>query len=287
MDITIAGRRIEAAWHGPAPDRAPTLVLLHEGLGCIAMWRDFPRLLAERTGYGVLAYSRPGYGKSDPVLLPRPLSYMHDEAREVLPAVLDQAGIRKTVLVGHSDGASIATIYAGSQQDFRVRGLALMAPHFFVEDISVRSIAEAKQAYETGGLRERLARYHADVEVAFRGWNDAWLDPKFREWRIDDELAHVRVPMLIIQGKDDQYGTETSSRWRSARPTARSKRCSWPIAAIRHTWTNGRQRSTRSPLSHTGCSLSTKASLRWHRRLFRRRRAAALASEKSVCNMTG
>jgi pimeloyl-ACP methyl ester carboxylesterase len=208
MDIVVDGRRIEATFHGPSPDRAATLVLLHEGLGCVAMWRDFPRVLAERTGYGVLAYSRPGYGKSDPVPLPRPLSYMHDEALAVLPAVLDQAGIRKTILVGHSDGASIATIYAGSRQDFRVRGLALMAPHFFVEDISVRSIAEARQAYETGDLRERLARYHDHVDVAFRGWNDAWLDPKFREWSIVDELAHVRVPMLIIQGKGDQYGTD-------------------------------------------------------------------------------
>ena len=208
LDLTIKGRRIEAEWHGPSPERAATLVLLHEGLGCVAMWREFPRLLAERTGYGVLAYSRLGYGKSDPVPLPRPLSYMHDEALDVLPAVLDQAGVRKTILVGHSDGASIVTIYAGSRQDFRVRGLVLMAPHFFVEDISVRSIAEAKQAYETGDLRDRLARYHDHVDVAFRGWNDAWLDPKFCEWRIDDDLAHVRVPMLIVQGKDDQYGTE-------------------------------------------------------------------------------
>jgi pimeloyl-ACP methyl ester carboxylesterase len=206
-DLSINGRRIEAAFHGPSPERAPTLVLLHEGLGCVAMWRDFPRALAERTGFGVLVYSRPGYGKSDPVPLPRPLSYMHDEASDVLPGVLDQAGIRKTILVGHSDGASIATIYAGSQQDFRVRGLALMAPHFFVEDISVRSIAEAKQAYETGDLRERLARYHDRVDVAFRGWSDAWLDPHFRAWSIDSELAHVRVPMLIVQGEGDQYGS--------------------------------------------------------------------------------
>jgi pimeloyl-ACP methyl ester carboxylesterase len=208
LEIVVDGCRIETAFHGPSPDRAATLVLLHEGLGCVAMWRDFPRVLAERTGYGVLAYSRPGYGKSDTVPLPRPLSYMHDEALTVLPAVLDQAGIRKIILIGHSDGASIAAIYAGSRQDFRVRGLALMAPHFFVEDISVRSIAGAKQSYETGDLRERLARYHDHVDVAFYGWNEAWLDPKFREWSIEDKLAHVRVPMLIIQGKGDQYGTE-------------------------------------------------------------------------------
>src|SRR5688572_22740705 len=147
-EIIVDGRRIEAEWHGPSPEQAPTLVLLHEGLGSVTMWRDFPAALARRTGYGVLAYSRFGYGKSDPVSLPRPLSYMHDEAFGVLPHVLDQAGVRKTILVGHSDGASIATIYAGGRQDFRVRGLVLMAPHFFVEDISVRSIAEAKEAYE-------------------------------------------------------------------------------------------------------------------------------------------
>jgi pimeloyl-ACP methyl ester carboxylesterase len=208
LDIKVDGRRIEAVLHGPAPERAPTLVLLHEGLGCIAMWRDFPQKLAARTGYGVLVWSRPGYGKSDPVPPPRPLSYMHDDAFGVLPAVLDQAGVEKTILVGHSDGASIATIYAGGRQDFRVRGLALMAPHFFVEDISIKSIAAAKEAYEKGDLRERLKRYHGDnVDVAFRGWNDAWLDPDFRAWRIDDYVAHVRVPILIVQGKDDQYGT--------------------------------------------------------------------------------
>lgn len=206
--IKVDGRRIEAVLHGPAPERAPTLTLLHEGLGCVSMWRDFPQKLAERTGYGVLVWSRPGYGKSDPVPLPRPLSYMHDDAFNVLPHVLDEAGVRKTILVGHSDGASIATIYAGGRQDFRVRGLALMAPHFFVEDISIRSIAAAKEAYDKGDLRERLKRHHGDnVDVAFRGWNDAWLDPGFRTWRIDDYVAYVRVPILIVQGKDDQYGT--------------------------------------------------------------------------------
>ena len=208
LDLKINGTRIEIAWHGPSPERAPTLVLLHEGLGCVSMWRDFPEKLAQRTGYGVLVYSRPGYGKSDPVPLPRPHDYMHKEAFDVLPHVLDQAGVKKTILVGHSDGASIATIYAGGRQDFRVRGLVLMAPHFFVEDISVASIAAAKVAYDKGDLRARLARHHGDnVDVAFRGWNDAWLDPGFRNWRIDDAVAHVRVPILIVQGKDDQYGT--------------------------------------------------------------------------------
>ncbi len=153
LSFTIGGKQIEAAWHGPQPERAATLVLLHEGLGSVAMWKEFPQNLAERTGYGVLVYSRSGYGNSDPVELPRPLTYMHDEACEILPAVLDQAGVRKAILVGHSDGASIATIYAGSRQDFRVRGLVLIAPHFFVEDVSVHSIAAVKDAYETGDLR--------------------------------------------------------------------------------------------------------------------------------------
>jgi pimeloyl-ACP methyl ester carboxylesterase len=207
LNLTINRLHIEAQWHGARPEQAPTLVLLHEGLGCVAMWRDFPRRLAERAGYGVLVYSRAGYGRSDPVPLPRPLTYMHAEAFDVLPHVLDQAGVRKAILVGHSDGASIATIYAGGRQDFRVRGLVLMAPHFFVEDFGLRSIAEAKDAYERGDLRERLARHHRDVDAAFWGWNRAWLDPAFRAWRIDDYLAHVRVPILIIQGADDQYGT--------------------------------------------------------------------------------
>ncbi len=171
------------------------------------MWRNFPALLAEQSGYGVLAYSRYGYGKSDPVMLPRALSYMHDEALQVLPGVLDAANIKKCILVGHSDGASIATIYAGGVQDFRVRGLVVMAPHFFVEDISIRSIEAAKVAYEKGDLRQRLAKYHGDVDVAFHGWNDAWLDPGFRGWRIDDAVAHIRVPMLVIQGDKDEYGT--------------------------------------------------------------------------------
>jgi pimeloyl-ACP methyl ester carboxylesterase len=207
-DISIGAHRNEATWHRSPPDRATTQVLLHEGLGCVAMWRDIPRQLAERTGFGVLTYSRPGYGRSDPITRPRALRYMDEEAFEVLPAVLDQAGIGKCILVGHSDGASIATIYAGGRQDFRVRGLVLMAPHFFVEDVSIRSIVEAKEAYETGDLRERLKRHHGDnVDTAFYTWNAAWLDPGSRNWRLDDRLAHIRVPILIVQGSDDQYGT--------------------------------------------------------------------------------
>lgn len=205
--MLIGGRELETAWYGPAPDKAPTLVLLHEGLGCVSMWKDFPQKLSERTGYGVFVYSRFGYGKSAGKPLPWPVTYMHDEAA-LLARILDAAKIKHCVLVGHSDGASIATIYAGSNQDFRVRGLALMAPHFFIEEMNLNHIATARQSFETDGLRVRLARHHgANVDNAFYGWNGAWLSPAFRDWRIDDAVAHLRVPVLVIQGRDDPYGT--------------------------------------------------------------------------------
>ncbi len=197
--MNIDGVTIEAAWWGPPPEAAPTLVLLHEGLGCVALWRGFPEALAEATRCGVFAYSRPGYGQSDPAALPRPLSYMHEEARR-LTAVLDAACVWRTVLIGHSDGASIAAIAAGSHYDARVRGLVLIAPHFFVEDESVRGIEAAKRGYEAGGLRAALAPYHRDVDNAFWGWNGAWLDPAFRSWRIDEFLPHIRMPVLLVAG---------------------------------------------------------------------------------------
>ncbi len=155
----------------------------------------------------MLACSRQGYGASDPGALPRPLDYMEREATEVLPLVLDAIGFRRGVLLGHSDGASIAALHAGTVGDRRVRGLVLMAPHFFVEDVSVRAIAAAREAYERGDLRGRLARHHADPDAAFRGWCDAWLDPGFRAWDITAALDHIRVPVLAIQGADDEYGT--------------------------------------------------------------------------------
>jgi len=205
--IDISGQRLEYRMIGPRPDRAPTIVMLHEGLGCVGMWNSFPDRLAEATGAGVFVYSRAGYGKSSPVKLPRSLSYMHDEARETLPRLLTEIGFRRGLLLGHSDGASIATIYAGSVQDHRIRGLALIAPHFFVEDLSIRSIEQAKVAYAQTDLREKLARYHSDVDNTFRGWNDAWLEPRFRAWNTIEELAYIRVPILIVQGEQDQCGT--------------------------------------------------------------------------------
>jgi pimeloyl-ACP methyl ester carboxylesterase len=205
--IELDGQRLEYRMIGPRPHEAPTLVMLHEGLGCVGMWNDFPKHLAAATGAGVFAYSRAGYGQSSPVKLPRPLTYMHDEARETLPRLLSEIGFRRGFLVGHSDGASVAAIYAGSNQDHRVRGLVLIAPHFLVEDISIASIQAAREAYAATDLRDRLARWHKDVDNAFLGWNDAWLDPAFRNWDITEDLAYIRVPILIVQGEQDQYGT--------------------------------------------------------------------------------
>jgi len=184
-------------------------VLLHEGLGSVGLWRDFPAALAAATGCGVVAWSRAGYGRSQAATLPRPLTYMHDEALGPLPALLDAWGIRRAILVGHSDGGSIAAIYAGSRQDFRIAGLVLIAPHFFVEEMALTAIAAAKVAYETGDLRARLARHHDHVDIAFRGWNESWLHPDFgRVFDLTPEIAHIRVPVLIIQGEADPYGTQ-------------------------------------------------------------------------------
>jgi pimeloyl-ACP methyl ester carboxylesterase len=205
--IRIGASDLEYRMIGPAPDDAPTLVMLHEGLGCVGLWGDFPDRLAAVTGAGILVYSRAGYGASTRVELPRPLDYMHIEALEVLPKLLDGIGFRRGLLVGHSDGASIAAIYAGGVADHRVRGVAMIAPHFVVEEISVTSIAEIRKTYETSDLKSKLARWHGDVDNAFYGWNGAWLDPKFRNWDISEFLAYIRVPVLIAQGADDQYGT--------------------------------------------------------------------------------
>jgi pimeloyl-ACP methyl ester carboxylesterase len=218
--IDANGQRLEARCFGPPPDRAPTIVMLHEGLGCIALWRDFPQKLAAATGWGVFAYSRAGYGSSDPVALPRPLDYMGREARFTLPPVLDAIGLERGVLLGHSDGASIAAIYAGQRADARISGLILMAPHLFTEEMGLASIAEARTAYETGDLRAKLAKYHADVDCAFRGWSDAWLDPGFEAWSIEDEVNRWYVPALLIQGADDQYGTLKQIRAIEARSPA-------------------------------------------------------------------
>jgi pimeloyl-ACP methyl ester carboxylesterase len=203
--LVVDGVRLEAAWWGPR--RGPTLVLLHEGLGSVSLWRDWPARLAAATGLGVFAYSRAGHGGSDPVVLPRPLDYMEVEARAV-PAVLDAAGIDDAILVGHSDGASIAIAYAGGAGQGRVRGLVLLAPHVFVEASGVDAIADARVAYQQGDLRERLARHHGDnVDDVFRGWSDAWLAPGFRAFNLERYLSAIGVPTVVVQGDADPYGT--------------------------------------------------------------------------------
>ena len=205
--LRIGAAELEYRMIGPAPSDAPTIVMLHEGLGSAALWGDFPDRLQEATGAGIFVYSRAGYGASTAVPLPRPLDYMSVEALEVLPAILDAIGFRRGLLLGHSDGASIAAIYAGGKVDHRVRGVVMIAPHFVVEDMGLVAIAEAKKAYETLGLKAKLSRWHRDVDNAFYGWNSAWLDPKFHDWDICDHLAYIRVPVAIVQGSDDQYGT--------------------------------------------------------------------------------
>ncbi len=203
--VEAGGHRLECRLYLAHQTARPTLVFLHEGLGSVAMWREFPAQVAHTTGCRTLVYSRYGYGESDVLAAPHGVDYMHREAREALPQLLEALGIQRPVLVGHSDGASIALIHAGS--GFHVTGLVAMAPHCFVEDISTRSIAEAKVTAETTDLLAKLGRYHRDAKKTFYGWNDIWLHPDFRDWNIEDLLPSIRCPVLAIQGEDDEYGT--------------------------------------------------------------------------------
>jgi len=205
--LQAGGRKLEyARWRGDG-SRKPLLVLLHEGLGSVAMWKKFPARLAAHTGCDVFAYSRAGHGLSDPAVLPRTPGYMHPEALETLPQVLVTLDTDELVLIGHSDGASIALIHGGGVIDPRISRMAVMAPHVFIEDMCIAQIAEARVAYRTGELRGKLAKYHADVDHVFHGWNDIWLAPDFRRWNIEENLPRIRVPMLVVQGADDEYGT--------------------------------------------------------------------------------
>ena len=203
--VTVQGRRLEYRRIASSRPALPTLVFLHEGLGSVSTWRDFPDRVAAATGCGVLVHSRYGYGRSDVLDRAHRVDYMHREALDFLPELLDKLGIDDPLPVGHSDGGSIALIYAGARHP--AKGLALLAPHVFVEDISVESIAKAKQAFETTDLPQKLARHHADPAKTFYGWNDIWLHPDFRAWNIEAFLPDVRVPILAIQGQDDEYGT--------------------------------------------------------------------------------
>ena len=209
--VDVCGHRIEYERTAVAGGTRPALVLLHEGLGSVAMWRDFPSRLAHATGCDALVYSRHGYGNSDPLRGDRAVRYMHDEALLALPELLDKLEIERPILVGHSDGGSIALIHAGSGVR-PVAAIVTLAAHVLVEDLSVASIAAAKTAFETTGLRAKLARYHADVDSAFWGWNRIWLHPDFRGWNIEEYLPRVACPVLAIQGEDDEYGTMEQMR---------------------------------------------------------------------------
>lgn len=204
--VEIDGRRLETAWLAPARPDASTIVMLHEGVGSVALWKDFPERLAGATGCGVLAYSRYGYGASSLLEEKRPVEYMHHEGEVVLPAVLNHFAITRPVLFGHSDGGSIALIYAGRHPD-AVAGLILEAPHVFVEDLTVTSIAGIKEVFRTTDLGAKLGRYHQDPDRTFWGWNDIWLDPRFKLWNIEAYLPAIRCSILAIQGLDDEYGT--------------------------------------------------------------------------------
>jgi len=198
--------RLEYQWVGDAASTRPVVVFLHEGLGSLAMWKNFPRQLCDAHGLRGLVYSRYGYGQSTPKPPDErwPVDFMHAQAREVLPALLQQLEIRRPFLFGHSDGGSIALLHGASHP---VAGVVAMAPHILVEDMSIASIARARDTYESTDFAQRLGRYHADADSAFRGWNDVWLDPAFRAWTIEDEMHRLTCPVLALQGVDDEYGT--------------------------------------------------------------------------------
>jgi pimeloyl-ACP methyl ester carboxylesterase len=202
IDAAVGGRRIEAVeLDGDRARRA--LVLLHEGLGSVGLWRGFPGALAEATGRRVIAFSRFGHGRSDRPARPRTPAFFHEEALEVLPELLERLDAPEPILLGHSDGGSIALIHAAHHP---VTGVVLLAPHVVVEQITVEAIRETREAF-AGGLRERMARHHDDPDAAFRGWCDVWLDPAFRTWSLEEEAARLHVPALLVQGADDPYGT--------------------------------------------------------------------------------
>src|SRR5438874_8459631 len=204
---TAAGRRLAYEWLGEAGAGQPTLVFLHEGLGSIRQWRDFPEKVAAATGCRALVYDRYGYGQSDVLAEPRrTVRFMHDEALQTLPELLAGLSVEAPLLIGHSDGASIALIHAGAGH--AVRGVVAVAPHVFIEPLCLTSIANATHAFESTDLAQRLGRYHRDARKTFYGWADVWLDPDFKGWNIrDDYLPHIRRPVLAIQGYDDEYGT--------------------------------------------------------------------------------
>lgn len=219
LEIDWGGRPVQIEYQWVGRSEGPVMVFLHEGLGSVSMWRDFPSQLCNALGCRGLIYSRPGYGRSSP----RPADehwgpdFMHRQAGEVLPRLLQALGVSEPIwLLGHSDGGSIALLYAaqhaqalqsGGPHRHPLAGLIVMAPHIMVEEISLRSITQARQAYLQGDLRHKLARHHADPDSAFWGWNQAWLAPDFAKWSIEPELSRINVPLLAIQGLNDEYGS--------------------------------------------------------------------------------
>jgi pimeloyl-ACP methyl ester carboxylesterase len=206
-EVVIDERRLETLVYPPAVADRPTIVMLHEGLGSVSMWRDFPERVATATGCAAVAYSRYGHGKSDVLHESRTVDFMHHEAKVVLPALLAALGIERPILLGHSDGGSICLIYAGGAPVNAPRALILEAPHVFVEDVTVRSIARIRDGYATTDLRAKLSRHHEHPDEMFDGWTKIWLDPAFRAWNIEDSLPGVQCPVLVIQGENDEYGT--------------------------------------------------------------------------------
>jgi len=206
--LTVLDKRIEVVRLVSAHPRpqAPAMVFLHEGLGSLAMWRDFPQRMADACGCEAIVFSRHGYGRSDPLSAPRDTRYMHDEALIALPALLDALEVDRPFLFGHSDGGSIALIHAGGTRR-ALAGVIVMAPHVMVEDVALSSIARTGKAFQTSDLRQRLGRYHDDVDSAFRGWNDIWLHPDFRDWNIEQYLPSIACPVLALQGENDEYGS--------------------------------------------------------------------------------
>ncbi len=204
--LTAAGRRLEFRWIEPTASDRPTLVFLHEGLGSIAQWKTFPDAVAAATGCGALIYSRYGFGQSDPLTELRDVDYLAHEALIALPAVLSARNIVDPILIGHSDGATIALLYA-SDVRWSTRAIVIEAPHVFVEDVGLTGIERAREAYRAGDLRRKLGKYHRDVDAMFNGWADTWLHPEFRAWNMESRLPDVRCPVLLIQGTDDPYAS--------------------------------------------------------------------------------
>ncbi|MEM7799462.1 MAG: alpha/beta hydrolase [Chloroflexota bacterium] len=206
MKIQIESKFLDILHHVVSPQK-PTLVFLHEGLGCIDMWRGFPERVANATGCNLLVFSRLGYGKSDPIELPRPVRYMHHEGLETLPKLLNELNIGRHILIGHSDGGSIALINGGGVQSDHLMGIVTLAAHVFNEPLTIKSIEAVKEVYKTTNLGARMGKYHNDPDHTFWGWNDIWLHPEFKHWNIEAFLPTIQVPTLVIQGLDDQYGT--------------------------------------------------------------------------------